>query len=113
MNQVSLNIATYILGTIAGMSLLSVLIKRPWTILIARRHTPPEVWSTDLFLETNMIISGAWTLLFALAAFLSIILPLWANLMVGVIFFLLGRLSPRFGLWYSSKRMKSLFPKPK
>jgi hypothetical protein len=87
MNQITLNVATYILGTMAGVSLFSVLIKRPWTILVARRHTPPEVWPTALFLETNMVISGAWTLLFALAAFLSIILPLWANLTVGVIFF--------------------------
>ena len=113
MNQISLNIATYMLGTMAGVSLFSVLIKRPWTILVARRHTPPEVWPTALFLETNMVISGAWTLLFALAAFLSIILPLWANLISGIILFRLGRLSPRFGSWYSSKRMKSLFPKPK
>jgi len=60
-----MNYVTYLLGSLSGLSLASILIKRPWTMIIARRNAPPEVWSTGLFLETNMIITGAWTILLA------------------------------------------------
>lgn len=103
-----MNIAVAIFGSIAGLSVVSILIKHPWTILVARRHNPPEVWSTDLFLETNMVITAGWAFLFALAAVLSAFVPLWLNLIFGASCFFLGRLSPRFGSWYSSKRLKAM-----
>ena len=102
-----MKIMTLIFTTISGLSLLSIITKRPWTILIARRRTPPEVWGTDLFLETNIIITGAWTILFGLAALLSIYVPIWCSLILAVVYFILSRLSPKFGAWYSSKRLKS------
>jgi hypothetical protein len=103
-----MNSITYILGFLSALSLASILIKRPWTIIIAHRSTPPEVWTTSLFLETNMIITGAWTILLALAAVLSFTMPFWVNLVLCAVYFLLGRLSSPFGSWYSSKRLKSL-----
>jgi hypothetical protein len=102
-----MKIITLIFVTISGLSLLSIIVRRPWTILIARRRTPPEVWSTDLFLETNSIITGGWTILFAMAALQSIYAPIWCSLILAVVYFLLSRLSPKFGTWYSSKRLKS------
>ncbi|HNY66557.1 MAG TPA: hypothetical protein PKM41_14065 [Deltaproteobacteria bacterium] len=103
-----MNWSTYLLAVLAALSLGSILIGRPWTVIVARRHTPPEVWSTGLFLETNMIITGAWVLLFALGAVLSATMPLWVNLLVAVLYPVLGRFSSRFGLWYSSKRLESM-----
>jgi hypothetical protein len=100
--------STCIFSVLAGVSLVTILAGRPWTIMVARRKTPPEVWSTGLFLETNMIITGAWAILFALAAYMSPAMNLWAGLLLGAVFVILGRLSSRFGLWYSSKRLKSL-----
>jgi len=103
-----MNWTTYVLGALSGLSLVSILLRRPWTIAIARRNTPPEVWSTRLFLESNMIITGAWTILFAMATVVSITMPRWVNLVLCIVYLFLGKFSTRFGLWYSSKRLNSL-----
>ena len=103
-----MSIASVILGSLAAISIASVLIKRPWTIILARRSTPPEVWPTDLFLETNMLITGAWAFLFFLAALLASYAPLWLNIAFGTLLMILGRLSSRFGLWYSSRRLEAM-----
>ncbi|HOO39722.1 MAG TPA: hypothetical protein PLV78_15500 [Deltaproteobacteria bacterium] len=99
---------TYLFGVLSVLSLISMMVKHPWTIIIARRSTPPEVWSTGLFLETNMIITGAWAVLFCVAAVISITMPFWVNILIGVIYVLLGKFSSRISLWYSSKRLKSM-----
>src|SRR5208283_3184132 len=103
-----MNWMTYLLGALSGLSLVSILLRRPWTIIIARRNTPPEVWTTSLFLESNMIITGAWTILFTMATVFSITMPRWVNLLLCIVYLFLGKFSTRFGLWYSSKRLNSL-----
>jgi len=103
-----MNWMTYVLGSVSVWSLASILLGRPWTIIIARRGTPPEVWATGLFLETNMIITGAWTLLFSLATVSSYTMPLWANLILGLAYLIVGRCSSRFAKWYVSKRLNAL-----
>jgi hypothetical protein len=103
-----MNYITCLLGSLSLLSLISILIKRPWTIIIARRNTPAEVWSTHLFLETNMIITGAWSFLFGLAAVISATMPFWVNLVLCVAYALLGSFSSRFGLWYSSRRLRRM-----
>jgi hypothetical protein len=100
-----MSLATWIFGGLALLSLASVLVKRPWTIPLARRHNPPEVWSTALFLETNMLITSAWAVLFGGAAVLAAVAPLWINLSYGGLLLVLGRLSSRFGSWYASRRL--------
>jgi hypothetical protein len=97
-----------ILGSLALISLVSLLLKRPWTILVARRSVPPEVWSTDLFLETNMIITGAWAVLFFVAALLASYASGWVNLGFGVLLATLGFGSSRFGTWYAARRLKAM-----
>ncbi len=98
----------WIFGGLSALSIASMLARRPWTILVARRHTPPEVWETDLFLETNLIITAGWAILFAGAAALAVSAPLWPNVAYGGLLVLLGRLSPRFGSWYSSRRLRAM-----
>ncbi len=54
-----------VLALIAGVSLA---IRRPFTLGIAKQSTPPEVWAQPLFVRTNAVITGAWTLAFAVTA---------------------------------------------
>lgn len=103
-----MHIGMWIFGLLALASLASVLARRPWTSVLARRHNPPEVWSTDLFRETNMLISGGWSLLFAGAALLAVLAPLWLNLGYGALLFVAGHFSPRIGAWYSSRRLRAM-----
>ena len=103
-----MNVPAYVFGALSAVSLISMLVRHPWTIMVARKSTPPEVWSTDLFMETNMIITGTWAVLFCIAAVISMTMPLWVNVLIGVVYVLLGNLSSRFGLWYSSRRLESM-----
>lgn len=100
--------SVWVFAFIALVSLVSVLVKRPWTAIIARRDNPPEVVASDLFLETNMVISAVWSLLFAVAALLSAVAPFWLGLAYGLLLFYLGHVSPRFGAWYATKRLRAL-----
>ena len=103
-----MHVGAWIFGLLALASLASVLARHPWTSIIARRHNPPEVWSTDLFRETNMLISGGWSLLFAGGALLGALAPLWLSLGYSVLLVSLGRFSPRFGAWYSFRRLRAM-----
>ena len=103
-----MHVGAWIFGLLALASLASVLARRPWTSVIARRHYPPDVRSTDLFRETNMLISGGWSLLFAGGALLAALAPLWLNLGYGVLLGALGHFSSRFGAWYASRRRRSM-----
>ncbi len=103
-----MHISTMILGTLALLSAASVLVRKPWTSVIARRNNPPELWQTPLFLETNLVLSGACALLFGLAALLAQTAPLWANLGFGLLLALLGHFSTKAGAWYSERRMASM-----
>lgn len=98
--------AAWIFGVVALASLASVAARRPWTTVIAKRHNPPELWSTDLFRETNLILSAGWSLLFAVAAILAWYASLWINLACGALLLALGRASPMLGAWYASRRLQ-------
>lgn len=101
-------ISTWIFGVLTLISLGSMLARKPWTIIVAKRATSPDAWSTDLFLETNMIITGAWALLFFGQTILSRIAPGWLNIIYGILLMILGGLSGRFGHWYSNRRLKAM-----
>ena len=103
-----MHVGVWIFSFLAVASLVSVLARRPWTSVIARRHSPPDMWSTDLFRETNMLISGGWSLLFAGAVLVAAVAPLWLNLAYGALLYPLGRLSSKFGTWYSSRRLLAM-----
>lgn len=103
-----MNLGAWIFSALAFASIASMLVGRPWTIPLGKRHTSPDVWSTDLFLETNLVVTAAWALLFMGGAALSILAPLWTHLPYGALLVALGRLSPRFATWYSSRRLRAL-----
>ncbi|MFB0632807.1 hypothetical protein [Streptomyces sp. AB3(2024)] len=53
------------LALIAGGSLL---LGRPFTLGIAKRTTPREVWGLKPFVRINTVITGVWTAAFAVTA---------------------------------------------
>ncbi|HUR02043.1 MAG TPA: hypothetical protein VM347_05865 [Nonomuraea sp.] len=53
---------------LALTSWLSLLIRKPFTLGIARTMVPREVWSSPLFYRTNAIITAAWALSFTVEA---------------------------------------------
>lgn len=46
--------------------LLSMALRRPFTLQYARDKVPTELWNTPKFLHTNYVITGAWALAFGL-----------------------------------------------
>ncbi|MGW3819251.1 hypothetical protein [Streptomyces sp. NPDC005046] len=55
-------------GTLAVIAGVSLAIGKPFTLGIAKRTTPREVWGLKPFIRTNVIITGVWTAAFALTA---------------------------------------------
>jgi len=53
------------LAVIAGISLA---VRKPFTLGIAKQTTPREFWDQPLFIRTNVIITAVWTACFAVAA---------------------------------------------
>ena len=51
-------LASGALGLIAGVSLA---VRKPFTLGIAKRSVPREHWGSPLFIRTNVIITAAWT----------------------------------------------------
>ncbi|MFI5831886.1 hypothetical protein ACIA6C_32300 [Streptomyces sp. NPDC051578] len=55
-------------GVLALVAAVSLLIRRPFTLGIAKRTTPREVWGLRPFVRANTVITGVWTAAFALTA---------------------------------------------
>lgn len=48
-------------GGICGFMLLSILVRHPFTLDVARDGAPEEIWNARPFLLVNYIITGIWT----------------------------------------------------
>ncbi|WP_050502831.1 hypothetical protein [Streptomyces monomycini] len=55
-------------GWLALVTWGSMAARRPFTLAIARRKAPPEVWRTRLFLRINYVLTAAWAASFTFAA---------------------------------------------
>ncbi|MEW1749362.1 hypothetical protein ACIQU1_05940 [Streptomyces angustmyceticus] len=55
-------------GWLALIAWASIAARRPFTMAIARRMAPPEVWHTPLFRRINVVLTAAWALSFTLTA---------------------------------------------
>lgn len=55
-------------GWLALIAWVSIAVRRPFTMAIARRMAPPEVWHTPLFRRINVVLTAAWALSFTLTA---------------------------------------------
>lgn len=58
-------ISSAVLSLIAAVSLL---IRRPFTLGIAKQSTPREVWGLRGFIRANVVITSVWTAAFAVTA---------------------------------------------
>jgi hypothetical protein len=58
------------LALIAGVSLL---VRQPFTLGIAKRRTPPEIWRTERFRRTSTVIARVWAISFAVGAVITLI----------------------------------------
>ena len=100
------NFGAWIMSGVALGSLATVLAGVPWTTYIARRHTAPEIWRTALFHETNVVMTLLWTLLFLSEAVVAVYTPWWTQILLGVLFSGLGRLSPWLAQQYVAWRLR-------
>ncbi|MFV8187804.1 MULTISPECIES: hypothetical protein [unclassified Streptomyces] len=55
-------------ATLAAVAGLSLAVRRPFTLGIAKRSTPPEVWGLKPFIRVNVVITAVWTAAFAVTA---------------------------------------------
>ncbi|GAA2656060.1 hypothetical protein [Streptomyces lunalinharesii] len=55
-------------GWLALIAWVSLAVRRPFTMAIARRMAPPEVWHTPLFRRIGVVLTAAWALSFTLSA---------------------------------------------
>ncbi|GLY91797.1 hypothetical protein [Actinoallomurus iriomotensis] len=55
-------------GTLAVIALVSLAVRRPFTLGIARQTTPREYWELPAFVRVNTIITSVWTASFVVAA---------------------------------------------
>ncbi|MFJ9707637.1 hypothetical protein [Streptomyces sp. NPDC101234] len=46
----------------------TLLLRRPFTLGIARRSTPEELWDNPVFLRVNVVITAAWAAAFTVTA---------------------------------------------
>lgn len=44
--------------------LVSLALRRPFTLQYAREQTPPDIWNSPLFIRTNYIITAVWAAAF-------------------------------------------------
>jgi hypothetical protein len=58
-------------GVLAAGTIISMLIKKPFTLEYAKEKTSPERWKSPLFLRTNYLITGAWGSVFLINMFLN------------------------------------------
>jgi hypothetical protein len=61
-------------GGLLVIVLLSMALRRPFTIQYARERVPKEAWTSPEFLRTNYIITAAWAVAFAAMALIDILM---------------------------------------
>jgi hypothetical protein len=53
---------------LALIAAVTLLVRRPFVLGIAKRRTPPAVWGTPVFRRTCAVLAGVWAVGFALSA---------------------------------------------
>lgn len=84
--------------------LVSIAIRRPFTLQYAREGTSQDIWSTPTFIRTNYIITAAWALAFAVMVVADLVMLYRPDLplKVGVIATILAIVGAiRFTSWYA------------
>jgi hypothetical protein len=87
--------------------LISIAIRRPFTLQYAKEKIAPEFWNTPQFIRTNYIISAAWALAFLIMIIAELALLYVPNLprrigIAVIVFALIGAV--KFTSWYPETR---------
>ncbi len=98
-------------GGLTLIAAVSLAIGRPFTLQFAREQVPEQYWSAPQFMRANLLISGAWTLSFALAAACDAAatyvpaVPLWIEIVLT-----LGGLAAAawFTVWYRTRAERAI-----
>jgi hypothetical protein len=56
------------LGWLAAVSWTTLAVRRPFTLGIAKRRTPQEIWHNPVFLRVNVVLTTAWAASFTVTA---------------------------------------------
>jgi putative sterol carrier protein len=91
----------------------SLMIGRPWTMLLSRGRYLEQIRAHQLFREANWLITGAWTLYFAAAASTTALTMWWISILFTVPTPLLGWLSFVVGDRYAPWKLRRSEPKRK
>jgi SCP-2 sterol transfer family len=106
-----MSVGTLIWAVQAAGSGGSLVVGRPWTALLSRRRYPEQVRVHPLFPEANQVITGAWTVYFALATAATALTGTWASIAFTMPTPLLGWLSYRVGDRYAPWKLRRSEPK--
>ncbi|HEX3780036.1 MAG TPA: hypothetical protein VHX38_10220 [Pseudonocardiaceae bacterium] len=80
---------------LALIAVISLLVRKPFTLGIARRRVSAELAADPRFVHTNMVITGIWTSAFAASAMVGVVVDLLnAGTMVDIARQVLGLLVP-------------------
>ncbi|SEB94978.1 hypothetical protein SAMN05428945_1619 [Streptomyces sp. 2224.1] len=92
-------------GWLALIAWVSIAVRRPFTMGIARRMAPPEVWHTPLFRRINVVLTATWALSFTLTAIAQTVASLQAwNVIVSIALQVAGFVLPiRFTAAYPER----------
>ncbi|MCX5751979.1 MAG: hypothetical protein NT099_10045 [Candidatus Saganbacteria bacterium] len=95
---------------LALIALVSILIRKPFTLQYAMETTPKERWNTPEFMHGNMVITWAWFIAFiamtipSLTTFIGIEVSIWMNWVFSLCCFA-GAMT--FTNWYKKQAKKS------
>jgi hypothetical protein len=101
-------------GGLALIVLVSLVIRRPFTLQYAKEQVPQQFWNHPIFLRTNDLITAAWLGAFLVAAACDAAaiwlpsVPLVAEIVVSVAAFVAA---VWFSIWYP-KRVRRNIPRP-
>lgn len=94
-------------AALAAITLVSIIIRKPFTMQYARESVPKEYWDTPQFLRANLVITWVWLAAFAVntaSSAIRVIVPdIWsgASWVVSICTFV-GAM--KFTKWYSGKK---------
>jgi hypothetical protein len=86
--------------------LVSILIRKPFTLQYAREQVDPKFWNSPGFYATNLVISWVWCVTFAIITVTSYIALNHPSLIDRVIHILAFVGAIRFTTWYPDYRKK-------
>lgn len=86
--------------------LLSIALRRPFTLQYAREQVAPEIWGTPQFVRTNYVITAVWALAFAVMVVAELALLKMPDLpprigILAIVFALVGAV--KFTGWYPDR----------